>query len=144
MNGWMRSRATRGESGALSVEMVVLTPVLVACILAIAGGARYVEARDQVSSAAMIAARAASLEAGPGTAGEAGRLAAVRALAERGRSCPRLDVRVDNEAFVAGGSVSATVTCIADLSDLVGFGLPGSRSFSATAVVPIDSHRVVP
>lgn len=134
----------RTEQGSMSVEMVVLTPVLVGCILTIAGGARFVEAADQVGSAASIAARAASLEATPETAAAAGRAAAERALQDRGRSCGDLDVEIDTSAFRAGGAVRARVTCRTDLEDLAGFGLPGSKTFSASAVAPLEQHRVLP
>ena len=133
----------RTDRGSMSVELVVLTPVLVGCILAIAAGARFVEAADQVDAAAAVAARAASLEGNAASAGAAGRSAAQRSLAERGRSCVHLTVDVDPGAFEAGGVVRVTVTCRADLSDLTGFGLPGSRSFTATSVVPLEAHRVI-
>ena len=136
-------RRHRTEGGAMSVELVLLTPVLVGCILAIVAGARFVEAADQVDAAAAVAARAASLEASATAAGAAGRSAAQRSLAERDRSCANLTVHVDPGAFKAGGVVRATVTCRADLSDLTGFGLPGSRSFAATSVVPLEAHRVI-
>jgi Flp pilus assembly protein TadG len=138
------SSRRRNQRGTMSLEMVVLTPVLVGCILTIAAGARFVEAADQVDAAAAVAARAASLEANAAAASAAGESAAYRALTDRGRSCVRLDVGVDSDAFEAGGVVRATVTCHADLSDLAGFGLPGSRSFTATYVVPLEAHRVIP
>lgn len=134
----------RNQRGSLSVEVVLLTPILVGCILTIAGGARYVDARNQVASAAHVAARAASLTAGPESATEAGLEAARNALADRGRACTSLDVSIDTHAFVPGGAVSATVTCTADLSDVVGFGLPGSRTFTTRASVPIELHREAP
>lgn len=133
----------RDESGSLSVEMVILTPVLVGCILTIAGGARLVEAEFQVSHAASVAARAASLESAVDSAVDAGTSAAARSLADRGQACTSLDVRIDASQFQPGGQLRATVTCHADLSDLVGFGLPGAKSVTATAVVPIESHRVL-
>jgi Flp pilus assembly protein TadG len=143
----MRSRrrlvSGRDERGTLSVELAVLTPALIGCLLVIAGAARYVDAEDQVSSAAWASARAASLEPTAASAATAGRAAAVGALADRGRACARLEVTVNTGAFAPGGSVRATVTCNADLSDLAAFGLP-SRTFTATAVVPIETHRVMP
>ena len=132
------------ERGSMSVELVVLTPVLIGCILTIAGGARFVEAEDQVESAASIAARAASLEATPESAAAAGRLAAERALQDRGRSCVDLDVEIDTTAFSAGGAVQTRVTCRTSLEDLAGFGLPGSKTFTASAVAPLEEHRVLP
>jgi Flp pilus assembly protein TadG len=134
----------RSQHGAMAVEIVLLTPVLVGCILTIAGGARYVDARNQVDSAAPIAARAASLTTGPEAAADAGRAAAHDALAQRGRACIALDIQVDTTDFQPGGTIEATVTCTADLSDVVGYGLPGSRRFTATATVPIEFHRTAP
>jgi len=133
----------RNDKGSMSVELVLLTPALVACILVIAGGARYVDARGQTSSAAFVAARAASLTSDQQAAVAAGREAASRALADRGLACGTLTVRVDAGDFLPGGQVRAVVTCIADLSDLAGFGLPGTKSFTSTAVVPIEEHRVL-
>lgn len=140
-----RRRIVRGrdERGTLSVELAVLTPALIGCLILIAGAARYVEAEDQVSSAAWASARAASLEPTATSAAAAGRAAAAGALAGRGQGCARLEVAIDTGAFAPGGSVRATVTCQADLADLAGFGVP-SRRFTATAVVPIETHRVMP
>ena len=134
---------SRNERGSMSVELVLLTPVLVACILVIAGGARYADARGQTSAAAFVAARAASLTSDQEAAVAAGREAASGALADRGLACVSLTVRVDAGDFRPGGQVRATVTCIADLSDLSGLGLPGAKSFTSVAVVPIEEHRVL-
>lgn len=144
MNRRSRDQPRRGERGATSVEIVLLVPVLVGCILVIAGGARYVEARGQVGAAAAAGARAASLASDPSAGVREGRTAAVRATTDRGPECASFDVHVDTGAFQPGGVVSATVTCVADLSDLVGFGLPGSKIFTASTVVPVESHRVLP
>ena len=133
----------RGERGSMSIELVLLTPVLVACILVIAAGARYVDARGQTASAAFAAARAASLTSDQAAAVAAGRAAASRSRASRGRACVRLDVHVDAAAFQPGGQLRATVTCVADLSDLSGLGLPGHKTFTCTAVVPLEEHRVL-
>jgi Flp pilus assembly protein TadG len=134
---------TTTERGSMSIEMVLLTPVLVACILVIAAGARYVDARDQTSSAAFAAARAASLTGDQQAAQAAGRAAATHSLADRGQACASLRVHIDAHAFHPGGQLRATVICVADLSDLSGFGLPGHKSFASTAVVPIEEHRVL-
>ena len=127
----------------MSLELVVLTPSLIACILTIAAGARYVDASGQTSSAAYAAARAASLTSNQLAAVSAGRDAAARSLGDRGRACSRLTVTVEAGEFRPGGEVRATVTCVADLADVTGFGLPGSKAFMSTAVVPIEEHRVL-
>lgn len=133
----------RHERGSMSLEMVLLTPALVACIVMIAAGARYVDARGQTSSAAFAAARAASLTGNQEAAVAEGREAASRSLDDRGQACAHLTVRIDAGEFHPGGQLQATVTCVADLSDLTGLGLPGHTSFTSTAVVPIEEHRVL-
>ena len=143
MNSRGRFGRTSDERGSMSIELVLLTPLLVACILIIAAGARYVDARGQTVSAAFAAARAASLATDRQAAVAAGRTAAERSMVERGHACSRLNVRIDAAEFKPGGRLRATVTCIADLSDLSGFGLPGHRSFTAAAIVPIEKHRVL-
>ena len=109
----------------------------------IAAGARYVDARGQTISAAFAAASAASLTTDRQAAVAAGRTAAARSLAERGQACATLTVRIDAGGVPAGRPIRATITCVADLSDLTGLGLPGHKSFTATAIVPIEQHRVL-
>ena len=125
----------------MAIELVLLTPALVACILLIAAGARYVAARGETTDAAYSAARAGSLTTSQDAAVQAARGAATRALADRGRSCTHLTVAIDAGDFRPGGHVRATVTCTADLADLTGLGLPGQHSFTATAVVPLERYR---
>jgi hypothetical protein len=120
-------------------------PALVAAIMVIAAGARFVDAREETSSAAFAAARAASLTTNQEAAVAAGRDAARQAMSDRGQSCASLDVTIDAHDFAPGGTIRATVTCLADLSDLSGIGiLPGHKSFTATASVPLDQHREFP
>lgn len=129
------------ERGVMAIEVVILTPLLVAAIMVIAAGARYVDARGQVNDAAFAAARAASLTTNQDAAREAGIQAARDAMADRGKACATLTVHVDAGDFEPGGDVTARVTCEADLSDVAGFGLPGHQTFTFSAVAPIDSHR---
>ena len=65
-------------------------------------------------------------------------------MTERGQACTDLKVDIDAGDFNPGGNVRATVTCTADLSDLAGIGLPGSKTFRFTAVVPLEQHRDFP
>lgn len=127
----------------MAVELVMFAPLLLGAIMIIIAASRYVEATDQVSAAAYTAARAASLTTDAATAGQQGQSAAGHALADRGMSCAHLEVHVDTSGFTAGGAVRVTVTCLADLSDVVGFGIPGHKSFTTSAVVPIENHRVM-
>jgi Flp pilus assembly protein TadG len=134
----------RNERGAMAIEVAIVTPALVGAIMLIATGARYVDARGQVNQAAYAAARAASLTTNGEAAMQAGVKAAENSMADRGHACSHMIVNIDAGHFAPGGSVRATVTCRADLSDLVGFGLPGSKTFSFTAVVPLEEHRSLP
>lgn len=136
----------RDERGSMAIELLMLTPVLVAAILLIAAGERLVDARGQTNQAAYAAARAASLTTNQEAAVDAGTRAARDSMAQRGDACKTLSVHVDAGQFTPGGNVRATVTCVADLSDVVGLGLglPGSKSFTFTAVVPLETHRSIP
>lgn len=136
-------RATRGEDGSISIELLFLVPVLLACTLAIAAGGRYVDARGQTSAAAYAAARAASLTREQAAAVAAGREAAARSMSDRGKSCIRMTVTIDADGFRPGGQVTATVTCSTDLTDLGGIGLPATKTFEARAVVTVEEHRVL-
>ena len=132
----------RGERGSMSLELVILTPALVAALMVIAMGARFVDAREDTSSAAFAAARAASLTTNQEAAVAAGRTAARQSMSDRGQSCTSLAVTIDAHDFIPGGTIRATVTCVADLSDLSGFGIgSGHKTFTATAAVPLEQHR---
>jgi Flp pilus assembly protein TadG len=133
----------RDERGVMAIELVVLTPMLVGAIMVIAVGVRYIDARGEANDAAYAAARAASLTTNQEAAVQAGTEAAVDA-GQHGQACPDPTVHIHAGDFQPGGDVRATVTCVADLTDIAGFGLPGHKTFTFTAVVPIDSHRSLP
>lgn len=134
----MRRRNERGASG---LELAIIAPVAIALVLMVIGFGRMALAKQEVTSAAHEAARSASLERGAGAASGTGEQAARRTLADRGLSCARLSVNVDTSRYEAGGSVTASVTCVARLSDLgMGF-MPGSKTYRSTATVPIEQFR---
>lgn len=133
----------RRERGASSLELVIVAPLLIMFLLLVVGLGRMALARQQVNAAAYDAARAASLErVVPAAAGQ-GQEAARRALDQRGMSCTSLSVDVDTGDYRSNGQVTAKVTCVAKLSDLALSGLPGSRTYTATATVPIEQWRAV-
>lgn len=133
----------RDERGTMAIEVVILTPTLIAAIMVIAAGARYVDARGQTNSAAFAAARAASLTTNQEAAVQAGTKAAEDSMSQRGHACSDLSVDIDAGDFSPGGDVRATITCVADLSDL-GLPLPSSKTFTFSAVVPLERHRAFP
>lgn len=134
-------RPRRDDSGSSAIELLMVAPVLLGCILALAGAGRYVDARSEVTSASYEAARAASLQRDTALSASEGRQAAVRTLENKGQSCASLQVTVDISSYQPGGQIRATVVCTADLSDVVLAGFPGTKTFRHTAVVPIEKHR---
>lgn len=139
-----RLRARRDERGYAAVELLAMTTVLVGFIVTVVGGGRFVDSKSQVDDAAYAAARAASLESNVEAGQMAGRKAAEDSLADRGKACTQLTVSFAGTDFRTSGHVNVQVTCHANLSDVVGFGLPGSKDFTATAVVPIEQYRRLP
>lgn len=132
--------ATR-DRGSASLELVLLTPVLLVLLLFVVMGGRYAQARADVDSAARDAARAGSLERSSAAAIDAAEVAAARGLADRDIVCTDLDVRLDVTNFRPGGDVEATVSCALDLSDLTGLGVPSSVSFESAFSEPVDVFR---
>lgn len=131
----------RGERGASSVELVIVTPVLIMLILLVVGLGRMTLARQDVDSAAYEAARAASLQRAAGAAARDGHAAARRAIDQTGLSCHHLQVDVDTSDYQPGGHIQASVTCVADLSDVTLSGLPGTKTYTSDASVPIEQWR---
>lgn len=129
------------ENGSLSMELVLVTPALVALILFVVFAGRLGQASSDVTQATAQAARAASLEAGPAAAVAGAQAAAAANLNASGVDCAAVDVAVDTSRFAPGGTVGVTVTCSVALGDLIGAGLPGARALTATAVEVIDTYR---
>jgi len=134
-------RRGAGCLGSMSIELVLLTPVLLVLLLLVVAGGRMIEARGDVDGAAREAARAASTARDAASAADAGRAAARSRLRDGGMTCRRLDVDLDTSAFAPDGLVIATVACTVDLGDLTGLRLPATRVVSATFTETIDALR---
>jgi Flp pilus assembly protein TadG len=134
---------TRDEPGSMTVELVVLTPVLVLfALLGVAFG-RYELAREAVIGAARAAAEAASVVASPSQAEPAASSAAAPGVEGLGHACTALTVETDVSDFVPGGSVRVTVSCQVSFSDLLVPGVPGSTVVRVVQTAPIDPYRSV-
>lgn len=131
----------RDDRGSTTLEFVIAAPVLIMFILFIVGLGRMSLASQRVDAAAYEAARAASLQRAEGAATADGRAAADRVLSDRGMSCSSVDVSVDVSSYQPGGEVRASVTCVTRLADVAMAGFPGSKTFRADAVVPIEQYR---
>ncbi len=131
----------RGERGSAAVELTLLAPVLVVVLLFVVGLGRMAHARQQVESVSADAARAASLERTTTAANGVAQAAARASLDRAGLSCTAMDVGVDVSDYQPGGSVTVTVTCTAGLADVAMAGFPGTRRFTSSTTVPVESLR---
>lgn len=127
----------------MTVELVVLTPIL--CIMAMAAlvFGRVSEARQQVVEASRAGAEAAAVLPTVGTAQWVGAINAVINLIGRTHTCAHVVITTDTGNFVAGGYVTVHVSCQVLLSDLAFPGVPGSTIVQASATAPLDPYRSV-
>ena len=102
-----------------------MAPIIVVLLLLVVGLGRYAHGKQLVEQAAAAAARAASLSGTAGQARDRALEAAGRSLGDAGVSCVSMSAAVDTGSFRAGGSVTVTLECTADLSGLALSGLPG-------------------
>ena len=136
-----RKDRRRSERGTAAIDMVLVAPVLIVVLLFVVGLGRMAHARQQIESVAADSARAASLERNTSQSAAAARTAAERSLGDAGVSCTSLSVDVDLGSYQPGGQVRVTVSCAAKLGDVALAGFPGSRVFTATSTVPIETYR---
>lgn len=135
--GWWRD-----DRGSATVELTVLTPVLIVLLVLVAVVVhRGVEARIRLDDVAHQSARAASLERSRSGAAVEARAAADAALVAAGISCRDHEIRTDTSEMRPGGTVRVTVSCTVDLGDALLLGVPGGRRLTATALEPIDTWR---
>ncbi|MBT0772252.1 pilus assembly protein [Kineosporia sp. J2-2] len=130
-------RGTSGDTGAMSVEIVLITPVLVAFMLLVVAFGRYVAVRGDVEAASRDAVRAASLERDQGSAAAAAARTANASLGGRW-VCETVGLSGD---FVAGGTIETELSCRVPVDDLGLLGLPGSVSVRASSSAPLDIYR---
>lgn len=134
----MRARC-RSDRGSMAVEIVILTPVLMAFVMLIVAGGRYVAVKGDIEATARDAARAASLERDFGSA-TASAGAVVGSSLEKDTTCQAPSVGPAG-TFVAGGLVTVQLTCQVSYDGLGLIGLPGSVAVNATSSAPLDPYR---
>lgn len=139
----MTHRRMRLDAGSMTVELVVLTPVLFLLALMVLVFGRVSEARQQAVEAARAGAEAAAVEPNASSAQSGAAEIAGAELFGRTRACVSGTVVVDVSQFVPGGSVTVEVACSVDLSDLSVPGVPGSTTVRASATAPLDPYRAV-
>jgi Flp pilus assembly protein TadG len=133
------------ERGSASVEAAVAVPAFALFVGLIVFGGRTATTHQAVQTAAADAARAASIERTSSSASAAAGDAATTSLSNQDVDCLDIHVTVDVDQFsrTVGqtATVSVTVGCRLDLSDLSVPAVPGSRLIEATTSSPIDTWR---
>lgn len=134
------------ETGSVSTEFaVVMAAFLTAFMLIVVMAGRIASAENDVANAAQEAARAASLQRQPDLAADSARQTAAANLANTGLSCASgFTVDVDTSRLQPGGTVTVTVACTTPFSDVAALAVPGTRTFTSTAVEVVDTYRSDP
>lgn len=141
LRGQVRRSGAGADAGFASLELVILTPVLLLMLLLVVGFGRLTHGKDLVQQAASAAARAATLDSNPTQAGVDAKQAAHDVLDQAGVSCSTFTVTPDTSDFGPGGQISVTVTCTTSLSDLGLVGFPGHKTLTASATSPLEQFR---
>lgn len=135
----------RDERGSASIEAAIGVPAFALFVGLIILGGRTATTHEALQSAAADAARSASLARNADIARADAREAATASIINQKIGCSAVDVAVDTSDFNkqpgVPGSVSVTVACRLDLSDLAVPGVPGSRVLRSTMSSPIDTWR---
>ena len=141
----MTAMRSGDERGSTSLEAAVAVPAFALFVGLIVFGGRTATTHQTVQTAAADAARAASIERTSSTGRAAAIDAATNSLSNQDVHCLDVHVTVDVSQFsrTVGqtATVSVTVGCRLDLSDLSVPAVPGSRLIEARASSPIDTWR---
>lgn len=130
----MRSR----EMGSITVEVVLLTPVLVLVALLIVHAGRYSDADLRVQHAADVAARAASQVRESAMASTAEN-AALAEMMLNGVPCRDISVSLRRIRDANNGFVEATVSCSHNVDGLGALGIRSKRVMATSREV-IDRY----
>ncbi|MEW2000783.1 TadE family protein [Streptomyces coelicoflavus] len=138
-------RGRCGDEGSVAIEAaIVIPPLIMFLCLALAGG-RLVTSGAKIDAAAEDAAREASIHRTAASAQSAAQTAAAESLGDQGITCASSSVAIDTSGLSVPvgqvGTVTVTVNCTVNLSDLLLPGVPGSKSLASTATSVVDAFR---
>ncbi len=137
-------RTTR-EQGSATVELAVITPLVLLVLTLLVAGGRMVTAEASLDATTTAAARAASLARTPAAATHAAQSTSAATLSQQGLSCHGHALQADTTALTTGpgtgGQVMVTSHCTVELAALLVPGLPGSVPLTAHAASPLDPYR---
>lgn len=128
------------ERGSATVELVLLTPVLMTLILFVVIAGRSGESLIEVRHAADQAARAASM-AHPNSMQSVAERVAREDLSKNGVGCINSDVELTITEFEFSRSVTVSLDCVINHEGLDLLGL-GTRHVDAESTEVIDRWRV--
>ncbi|MFC9931680.1 TadE family protein [Streptomyces sp. NPDC127190] len=139
------ARRLRSDEGSAAIEAAIVLPALIMFLcLAIAGG-RIVTSGSKIDSAAEDAAREASIHRTAAAAQSAAQSAAAESLSDQGIKCASTSVHINTGGLSVPvgqvGTVTVTVTCTVNLSDLLLPGVPGAKTLTSTATSVVDQYR---
>jgi len=128
------------ERGSATVELVLLTPVLMTLALFVVIAGRTGESQIQVHHAADQAARAASMVR-PAAMQQVAENVAFRDLANNGVACIKTKITVSFDDSQTSHSVTVSVECVINSDGLDLLGL-SERRVKANSTEVIDRWRV--
>jgi len=138
-------RILRRQEGSMAVEAVLIVPALAIIIGFLIACGRIAFTQQTVQEVANAAARDASLSRSVAGAQDTANANALNAAAQAGLKCQPITVAIDGSGIDAPlgtvGTVSATVSCKLNLSDIALPGLPGTKTFTTTSTSPVDPYR---
>ena len=141
----MSRQPRRPELGSAALEAAVGLPAFMLFVALIVLAGRVAITTQAVDSAANASARTASIARTAGDANATARTAAASTLADQNLHCVSTTVTLDTTGFSAPlgtpATVTATVRCVVNLTDLALPGVPGTRTVTATATSPVDTFR---
>jgi len=136
---------SRSERGSAAIETAIGVPAFLLFIALIIGAGRIAIARQSVEAAAAEGARSASIARTQSTADHDAITSAAATLANQQLKCVTTRVVVDTSGFAkpvgTPATVSVTVTCTVNLSDIAIPGLPGALPITETMTSPLDTYR---
>ena len=133
------------EQGSASMELAVLTPVVLLVLALVIAAGRVVTAQATLDTATAAAARAATVARTAPAAESAAHRATSRSLEQHGLNCTQQQTTVDTGAFATTpgqtASVTVTASCTVPLADLALPGMPGTVPLSSEFTSPLDPYR---
>ncbi|WP_243793808.1 TadE/TadG family type IV pilus assembly protein [Saccharopolyspora gloriosae] len=136
---------TLSDAGSASVELAVLTPMVLVMLAVVIAGGRIVGAHAALDTATTAAARAASLARTTPAAHAAATTTARDTLAQEDVHCGQQSLDVDTGAFNTApgtsGAVVVRASCTVALDDLALPAMPGSIPLHSEFTSPLDPFR---